>query len=180
MFAKNTPFQNQPNFHTFSQNKHFKFQNSEKGKFDVFVTHFTCLSRLCHASRLPHGSTNTCKWGNTCPRTPFRSARRCIEQDRRNIKSLVLQVICLVCSSLLVKRLILDSYSLKMSAKAIYETDGKSILAKCFQTSCYVKNKFAVVVQDTNWDELAQENPWIASEVSCCKIQLVSTLQAKI
>ena len=53
-----------------------------------------------------------------------------------------------------------------MSAKAIYETDGKSLLAKCFQNTCYVKNKFAVVVHDTNWDAIVQENPWIASEVS--------------
>ncbi|KAL9966324.1 hypothetical protein ACROYT_G024378 [Oculina patagonica] len=51
-----------------------------------------------------------------------------------------------------------------MSAKAIYETDGKSLLAKWFQNTCYVKNKFAVVVHDTNWDEIVQENPWIASE----------------
>lgn len=51
-----------------------------------------------------------------------------------------------------------------MSAKAIYENDGKSLLAKCFQNTCYVKNKFAVVVHDTNWDAIVQENPWIASE----------------
>lgn len=53
-----------------------------------------------------------------------------------------------------------------MSAKAIYETDGKSLLAKCFQNTCYVQNKFAVIVHDTNWDAIVQENPWIASEVS--------------
>lgn len=53
-----------------------------------------------------------------------------------------------------------------MSAKAIYETDGKSLLSKCFQNTCYIKNKFVVVVHDTNWDVIVQENPWIASEVS--------------
>lgn len=53
-----------------------------------------------------------------------------------------------------------------MSAKAIYETDGKSLLSKCFQNTCYIKNKFAVVVHDTNWDVIVQENAWIASEVS--------------
>lgn len=53
-----------------------------------------------------------------------------------------------------------------MSAKAIYETDGKSLLSKCFKNTCYIKNKFAVVVHDTNWDVIVQENAWIASEVS--------------
>ena len=51
-----------------------------------------------------------------------------------------------------------------MSEKAIYKTDGKSLLAKCFQNTCYEKNKFAVVAHDTNWDAIVQENPWIASE----------------
>ena len=53
-----------------------------------------------------------------------------------------------------------------MSAKAIYETDGKSLLARCFQNSNYTKNKFSVIVHDTNWDEIVKENPWIATEVS--------------
>ena len=52
-----------------------------------------------------------------------------------------------------------------MSAKAVYETDGKSLLAKWLQNSNYVKNKFAVGEQDTNWDEMVKENPWIATEV---------------
>lgn len=52
-----------------------------------------------------------------------------------------------------------------MSAKAIYETDGKSLVAKCLQNNCYVKNKFAVVVQETNWDDLVKDNPWILSQV---------------
>jgi len=51
-----------------------------------------------------------------------------------------------------------------MSAKAIYETDGKSLLAKWLQNSNYTKNKFAIVVHDTNWDELVKENPWIQNE----------------
>lgn len=51
-----------------------------------------------------------------------------------------------------------------MSAKAIYETDGKSLVAKCLQNSCYVKNQFAVVVQETNWDDLVKDNPWISSQ----------------
>lgn len=51
-----------------------------------------------------------------------------------------------------------------MSAKAIYETDGKSLVAKCLQNNCYVKNKFAIVVQETNWDDLVKDNPWILSQ----------------
>lgn len=57
-----------------------------------------------------------------------------------------------------------------MSAKAIYETDGKSLVAKCLQNNCYVKNKFAVVVQETNWDDLVKDNPWILSQVRHCFI----------
>lgn len=51
-----------------------------------------------------------------------------------------------------------------MSAKAIYETDGKCLLTKWLQNSNFTKNKFAVVVHDTNWDETVKENPWIATE----------------
>lgn len=52
-----------------------------------------------------------------------------------------------------------------MSAKAIYETNGKCLLTKWLQNSNFTKNKFAVVVHDTNWDETVKENPWIATEV---------------
>lgn len=51
-----------------------------------------------------------------------------------------------------------------MSAKAIYETDGKSLLAKWFQNSNYTKNKFAVVVHDTDWEVTLKENPWLETE----------------
>ena len=60
-----------------------------------------------------------------------------------------------------------------MSAKAIYETDGKSLLAKWLQNSNYTKNKFAIVVHDTNWDELVKENPWIQNEVGVLRRQVV-------
>ena len=59
-----------------------------------------------------------------------------------------------------------------MSAKAIYETDGKSLLAKWLQNSNYTKNKFAIVVHDTNWDELVKENPWIQNEVGVLRRQV--------
>ena len=64
-----------------------------------------------------------------------------------------------------------------MSAKAIYETDGKSLLAKCLRNSNYIKNKFAVVVHDTNWDETVKENPWIVTEVSLFTRQFFSLKQ---
>ena len=52
-----------------------------------------------------------------------------------------------------------------MSAKAIYETDGKSLLANYLKYPHYVKNKFAVVAQDTNLNEIGKEHPWLNTEV---------------
>ena len=54
---------------------------------------------------------------------------------------------------------------LNMSAKAISEADGKSLLTKCLPNCSYVKNKFAVVVNGSNWDEILKRNPWISTEV---------------
>lgn len=51
-----------------------------------------------------------------------------------------------------------------MSAKAISEADGKSLLTKCLPNCSYVKNKFAVVVNGSNWDEILKRNPWISTE----------------
>ena len=53
-----------------------------------------------------------------------------------------------------------------MSAKAIFEADGKSLLTKWLPNINYVKNKFAVVVNDFNWDDVLKRNPWISTEVS--------------
>lgn len=52
-----------------------------------------------------------------------------------------------------------------MSAKAISEADGKSLLTKWLPNYNYVKNKFAVVVNGSNWDEISKRNPWISTEV---------------
>ena len=54
-----------------------------------------------------------------------------------------------------------------MSAKAILEAQGKSLMVKFLENSNYVKNKFAVVNRDTNWDELEKQNPWLKQEVRC-------------
>ncbi|XP_068717882.1 ATP-citrate synthase-like [Montipora capricornis] len=51
-----------------------------------------------------------------------------------------------------------------MSAKAIFEADGKSLLTKWLPNINYVKNKFAVVVSDFNWEDVLKRNPWISTE----------------
>lgn len=61
-----------------------------------------------------------------------------------------------------------------MSAKAISEADGKSLLTKCLPNCSYVKNKFAVVVNGSNWDEILKRNPWISTEVCLDHFQSAS------
>ena len=63
---------------------------------------------------------------------------------------------------------------LNMSAKAISEADGKSLLTKCLPNCSYVKNKFAVVVNGSNWDEILKKNPWILTEVCLDIFELAS------
>ena len=53
----------------------------------------------------------------------------------------------------------------KMSAKAIWEVTGKALLNNCM-TGCAVANKFAEVTEDTDWDVLTAQNPWLLTEVS--------------
>lgn len=54
-----------------------------------------------------------------------------------------------------------------MSAKAISEQTGKEFLYKYICTSAAVQNKFryANVTPDTSFDRLAQEHPWLLTEV---------------
>ena len=52
-----------------------------------------------------------------------------------------------------------------MSAKAIYESDGKTLLAKFLTFPNFVKNKYAMITSETKWDELVEQNPWLATEV---------------
>jgi hypothetical protein len=52
-----------------------------------------------------------------------------------------------------------------MSAKAIYECDGKTLLSKYLDSTSYVQNRFITITKDSNWDELIEKNPWLKQEV---------------
>jgi len=62
-----------------------------------------------------------------------------------------------------------------MSAKAIREADGKHLLNKFLIPGAAVKSNVAVVTADTDWTSLAQEHPWLLSEV--CSIRHLTFLQ---
>ena len=51
-----------------------------------------------------------------------------------------------------------------MSAKAIYEGKGKELLNQ-FLTGEAVKNRFAIVEENVNWNQLVQDHPWLNSQV---------------
>ena len=53
-----------------------------------------------------------------------------------------------------------------MSAKAINEATGKNLLNNCLSGAAHVNCRFASVDQSTNYDKLAQQNPWLLTEVS--------------
>ena len=53
-----------------------------------------------------------------------------------------------------------------MSAKAINEATGKNLLNNCLDGATHVNCRFATVEQSTNYDKLAQQNPWLLTEVS--------------
>ena len=63
-----------------------------------------------------------------------------------------------------------------MSAKAIREATGQTILSKHLKSSSVVKTDFAVVTEDTCWDTLAQQHPWLCTEVFYCFIRLLSQI----
>ena len=53
-----------------------------------------------------------------------------------------------------------------MSAKAIREASGKDILNRLLDSSSEAaKCQFAVVNNDTNWDNLRRSHPWLESTV---------------
>lgn len=54
-----------------------------------------------------------------------------------------------------------------MSAKAISEQTGKEFLYKHICTSAAVQNRFryANVTAETDFDRLAQDHPWLLTEV---------------
>lgn len=55
---------------------------------------------------------------------------------------------------------------LNMLVKVIFEVDGKFLFIKWLLNINYVKNKFVVVVNDFNWDDVLKRNLWILMEVS--------------
>lgn len=55
-----------------------------------------------------------------------------------------------------------------MSAKAISEATGKSLLVKHLSTASdvFVKPKYVTINEQTDLDRLSQEHPWLTSEAS--------------
>lgn len=53
-----------------------------------------------------------------------------------------------------------------MSAKAIYEAKGKSLLNVALK-GVIAENKFITVTADTDWTKTSRENPWLNETVSC-------------
>ncbi|GFY66093.1 ATP-citrate synthase, partial [Trichonephila inaurata madagascariensis] len=51
-----------------------------------------------------------------------------------------------------------------MSAKAITEATGKSLLSKFLCSSSVVKSQFAVVDENSDWQQVVEENPWLLKE----------------
>jgi len=51
-----------------------------------------------------------------------------------------------------------------MSAKAISEATGKRLLNEHLPSGVFIPNRFASVTEDTRFDSLAQENPWLQNE----------------
>lgn len=54
-----------------------------------------------------------------------------------------------------------------MSAKAISEATGKGLLNKFLGSSAsVVKSQFAVVDQNSDWQKIVEDHPWLLKEVS--------------
>ena len=53
-----------------------------------------------------------------------------------------------------------------MSAKAINEVTGKSLLQRHLKHEGVAENRLAVVTPDVNWGELTAQHPWLLTEVS--------------
>ena len=52
-----------------------------------------------------------------------------------------------------------------MSAKAIREAVGKVLLGKYMESGVAVSAQCASVTAETNWNTLAQEHPWLTTQV---------------
>lgn len=53
-----------------------------------------------------------------------------------------------------------------MSAKAIREETGKRILNAHLQPGVCARCRFAAINEDTTWDQVISEQPWLKTEVS--------------
>ena len=53
-----------------------------------------------------------------------------------------------------------------MSAKAIYEATGKDLLNRFLCSGAVVKSQFAVIDENTDWQKVVDENPWLLREVN--------------
>lgn len=53
-----------------------------------------------------------------------------------------------------------------MSAKAIYEATGKDLLNRFLCSSAVVKSQFAVIDENSDWQKVVDENPWLLREVN--------------
>ncbi|EDO37585.1 predicted protein [Nematostella vectensis] len=51
-----------------------------------------------------------------------------------------------------------------MSAKAIYESDGKTLLSSYLSCPNYVPNKFVEITNDTDWKKIEADTPWLKEE----------------
>lgn len=61
-----------------------------------------------------------------------------------------------------------------MSAKAIREATGKDIINRLLEKNTFTaKCTFASVDENTNWEQLATENPWLKTSVSNCLLDLL-------
>ncbi|GFS36175.1 ATP-citrate synthase [Nephila pilipes] len=56
------------------------------------------------------------------------------------------------------------SSDISMSAKAIREATGKSLLTKYLCSSSVIKCQFAVVDDNSDWQQVVEENPWLLQE----------------
>lgn len=54
-----------------------------------------------------------------------------------------------------------------MSAKAIREATGKDIINRNLSVStAAAKCRFATITADTNWNDIANDQPWLKTQVS--------------
>lgn len=53
-----------------------------------------------------------------------------------------------------------------MSAKAIYEATLKDLLNRFLCSGAVVKSQFAVIDENSDWQKVVDQNPWLLREVN--------------